>query len=102
MLKAILIIAALNEHWVCAMPNKLEPSHAIIVRLQFAGEEIIEKSPSLGGAIRYRIMKNDADFTYAVHPYEPTSVDTIRIDERNRQFTYTHIGENNIQSVATA
>jgi hypothetical protein len=98
-IKAIVLVAAtLGEHWVCAMPNKLEPAHAIIFDFQFAGTEIIETSPSLGWEIRYRIMQNDNELTYAVRPYEPTSVDTIRIYKQNRSFTYTHIGENSIQS----
>jgi hypothetical protein len=94
----VLVAATLGEHWVCAMPNKLEPAHATIFDFQFAGEEVIEKSPSFGGEIRYRIMQNDNDLTYAVRSYEPTSVDTIRIYKRNLSFTYTHIGENSIQS----
>ena len=99
MIKALVLVAAtLSEHWVCAMPNKLEPAHAILFDFQFAGDEVIEKSSGFGWEIRYHIMKNDNDLTYAVRPSEPTSVDTIRIYKLNHSFTYTHIGENDIQS----
>lgn len=92
MIKAIVLVAAtLGEHWVCAIPNKLEPSHTILFDLQVAGDRLVQKLPVETG---YQILRNDDRAITAVRvlSFLPEKVaDVVGIDKQRGLFKLTQV-----------
>ena len=97
MFKAVVLLAALSvsEHWVCAIPNNLNPDGTIIFDYEVAGNELIEKSPS---QLIFQIIRNDARELLAVWfpelmPQQPGGT-MVLIDKDDGSFRrtllYTH------------
>lgn len=60
--------SARAEHWVCAMPNKLDPSRTVIFDFEVAGDWLVEKSPA---EVSYHIVRNDDRAIVGVPSYMP-------------------------------
>ena len=50
------VLAAPNEHWVCAVPHRLEPSQTVIFDFEVVGDELVQ---IISSEVRYRILRND-------------------------------------------
>jgi hypothetical protein len=103
MIKALVLIAAtMGEHWVCAIPNKLEPPHTIIFDLQVAGDRLVQSLPVETG---YLILRNDDQAITAVRmlSFLPEKVaDVVGIDKQRGLFKLMQVYFGESDDVASA
>jgi hypothetical protein len=84
--------SARAEHWVCAMPNKLEPSQTIIFDFEVAGGELVEKVT--GMELRFQMLRNDDQMIAAVRVVTalPTKVaEIVAIDKQRGPFKIAQV-----------